>query len=61
MNIDDGLLNEASRITGITDKTALVREALRALVESESAKRVASLGGSEPELQSTPRRKTAVA
>lgn len=58
MNIDDGLLNEASRITGVTEKTVLVREALRALIERESAKRLASLGGSEPELQSTPRRKS---
>ena len=61
MNIDDGLLNEASRMTGVTEKTALVREALRALIERESAKRLASLGGSEANLQPVPRRKSSAA
>lgn len=61
MNIDDGLLSEASRMTGLTEKSVLVREALKALIERESAKRLASLGGSEPELQTVPRRKGSVA
>ena len=56
LNIDDRLLNEASRLTGIDGRTALVREGLRALIERESARRLASLGGSDPRLQSVPRR-----
>lgn len=58
LNIDDQLLNEAQRITGVTEKAALVREGLRALIERESARRLARLGGSEPQLESTPRRKS---
>ena len=58
LNIDDRLLDEASRLTGIDGRTTLVREGLRALVERESARRLASLGGSEPQLQSVPRRQT---
>ncbi len=58
MNIDDQLLGEAQRITGMTEKTALVREGLRALIERESARRLAKLGGSEPQLQTVPRRRT---
>jgi Arc/MetJ family transcription regulator len=41
LNIDDGLPSEAQRITGVTEKAALVREDLRALIESESARRLA--------------------
>ena len=58
LNIDDELLGEAQRITGVTEKAALVREGLRALIERESARRLAQLGGSEPQLQPVPRRKT---
>lgn len=58
LNIDDELLDEARRLTGITDKTALVREGLRALIERESARRLAQLGASEPQLESVPRRQT---
>ena len=58
LNIDDQLLDEAQRITGVTEKAALVREALRALIERESARRLAQLGGSEPELSPSPRRRT---
>lgn len=58
MNIDDQLLGEAQRITGMTEKTALVREGLRALIERESARRLAKLGGSEPQLQPVPRRQS---
>lgn len=57
LNIDDQLLLEAERITGISGKTALVREGLKALIERESARRLAKLGGSEPQLQSIPRRR----
>ena len=55
--LDDDLLMEAQRLTGATEKTALVREALRALIERESARRLARLGGSEPSLTEIPRRR----
>jgi len=55
LNIDDQLLDEAQRITGMTEKAALVREGLRALIERESARRLARLGGSESQLESVPR------
>lgn len=55
LNINDELLSEAQRLTGVTEKTALVREGLRALIERESAHRLARLGGSEPQLQAAPR------
>ncbi len=58
LNIDDQLLDEAQRITGVTEKTALVREGLKALIERESARRLARLGGSEPELKPVPRRQS---
>jgi Arc/MetJ family transcription regulator len=58
LNIDDRLLDEAQRITGMTEKAALVREGLRALIERESARRLARLGGSEPQLESVPRRQS---
>ena len=56
LNIDDQLLNEAQRITGMSEKASLVREGLRALIERESAQRLARLGGSEPQLEPVPRR-----
>ncbi|MGO9762670.1 MAG: type II toxin-antitoxin system VapB family antitoxin [Solirubrobacteraceae bacterium] len=56
--LDDDLLAEAQRLTGTSEKTALVREALRALVERESAKRLARLGGTEPALKGVPRRRS---
>jgi Arc/MetJ family transcription regulator len=58
LNIDDQLLEEAQRITGMTEKVALVREGLRALIERESARRLARLGGSEPQLEPIPRRQS---
>lgn len=59
--LDDDLLAKAQSFTRIQEKTALVREALRALIERESARRLARLGGSEPELVAPPRRKTTLA
>lgn len=59
--LDDDLVTEAQRLTGTTEKTALVRQALRALIERESARRLAQLAGSEPDAQPTPRRQTAPA
>lgn len=58
LNIDDQLLAEAQRITGVSEKAALVREGLRALIERESARRLARLGGSEPQLEPVPRRQS---
>ncbi len=55
--LDDDLLVEAQRLTGATEKTALVREALRALIERESARRLARLGGTEPAVIPIPRRR----
>jgi len=56
LNLDDTLIEKACRLTGLKEKSALVREGLKALVERESAHRLARLGGSEPELQPVPRR-----
>ena len=57
--LDDDLLAAAQRLTGTKEKTALVREALGALIERESARRLARLGGTEPALTDVPRRRTA--
>ncbi|MFA4926991.1 MAG: type II toxin-antitoxin system VapB family antitoxin [Patulibacter sp.] len=54
--LDDDLLAEAQRLTGTQEKTALVREAFRALIQRESALRLARLGGTEPQLRDIPRR-----
>lgn len=59
LSLDDDLLAEAQRLTGTTEKSALVREALRALIQRESARRLARLGGSQPDLSPTPRRRRA--
>lgn len=56
INIDDQLLEEAARLTGMKEKTALVRVSLMALIERENARRLARLGGSEPQLDEIPRR-----
>jgi Arc/MetJ family transcription regulator len=56
--LDDDLVAEAQRLTGTTEKTALVRKALGALIERESARRLARLGGTEPALADIPRRRT---
>jgi len=58
LNIDDALLEEAQQLTGLTEKVALVREGLRALIERESARRLANLGGSEPQLKAVSRRRS---
>jgi len=57
INLDDELLEEAQRITGVKGRTALVHEGLRALIERESARRLARLGGSEAQLRPVPRRR----
>lgn len=59
LTIDDELFAKAAALTGIQEKSALLREGLNVLIERESARRLAKLGASEPELKSTPRRKSA--
>ena len=54
--IDDALLAKAAGLTGLKERSALVREGLKALIERESARRLARLGGSEPDLQPVSRR-----
>jgi len=56
--IDDDLIDRAKRITGIKEKTALVRAGLEALIAREAARRLAALAGSEPNLRPIPRRRT---
>lgn len=56
LNIDDELLAKAQRVSGLKERTALVREGLKALIERESARRLAQLGGTEPQLLPVPRR-----
>ena len=58
LNIDDELLSEARRVTGVAEKTALVRAGLLALIERETARRLARLGGTEPQLRPVPRRQS---
>jgi len=55
--LDDDLVRIAQEFTGAAEKTALIREALKALIERESARRLASLGGTRPELKNIPRRR----
>jgi Arc/MetJ family transcription regulator len=57
INIDDDLLLKAGTLAGVSEKTSLVRLGLMALVEKESARRLARLGGSEPQLVPIPRRR----
>jgi Arc/MetJ family transcription regulator len=58
MALDDELVAEAQDLTGLKEKSALIREALKALIERESARRLARLGGSEPDLKAPPRRQS---
>lgn len=58
INLDDQLLEEAERLTGLSERTAIVREALSALIQRESARRLARLGGSEPGLDTPQRRRS---
>jgi Arc/MetJ family transcription regulator len=57
INLDDRLFDQAQRITGVKERTALIHEGLRALIQRESARRLARLGGSEPKLQPVRRRR----
>ena len=57
LNLDDELIEEARKLTGIEEKTALLHAGLQALVAREAAQRLAALGGSEPDLRPIPRRR----
>ena len=59
LNIEDSLINKASKITGIKEKTALVKLGLEALIARESSKRLARLGGTQKQLEAIPRRRGA--
>ena len=59
LNLEDKLINKASKLTGIKEKTSLVKLGLEALIARESSKRLAKLGGSEKKIKMTPRRRTA--
>jgi Arc/MetJ family transcription regulator len=58
LNIEDSLIDRASKMTGIKEKTTLVKLGLEALIARESAKRLAKLGGTEKQLKPIPRRRT---
>ena len=57
VTLDEALLAKASKLAGPLDRSALLHEGLRALIERESAKRLAKLGGSQPNLKAAPRRR----
>jgi len=57
LNIEDNLMEKASKMTGIKEKTALVKLGLEALIARESGKRLARLGGTQKHLEAIPRRK----
>jgi len=61
LNIDDDLYAKAVELTGVHEKTALLRESLKALIERESALRLSLLGGSEPDLRPISRRHSGLA
>lgn len=56
VTLDDELLSQAQEYTGLQEKSALIREALQALIQRESAYRLARLGGTEPNIKDIPRR-----
>lgn len=58
LNIDDDLIEEAERLTGIQEKTSLVRRGLEALIALESSRRLARLGGTEKAIRPIPRRRS---
>jgi Arc/MetJ family transcription regulator len=57
LNIDDSLLRNAAKLTGVEEKTSLVRMGLEALIAKESARRLANLGGTEKRLRGIRRRR----
>jgi Arc/MetJ family transcription regulator len=59
LNLDDALMEEAGEYTGLKEKTALLHEGLRALIQREAAARLIALGGKDPKASAAPRRKPA--
>ena len=59
LNLDEDLVAEVQRLTGVKERTAVIHEGLRALIERESSRRLARLGGSEPALSLAARRRAA--
>ncbi len=59
--LDDTLIEEARKLTGIQEKTALVHRGLKELIARESARKLAALGGSMPNMEPIPRRRSQVA
>jgi len=59
LNIEDDLIDKATQLTGIKEKTTIVKLGLEALIARESARRLAKLGGTQKQLQEIPRRKGA--
>ena len=57
VDLDDELLEKARQLSGIDERSALLREALRALIQREAARRLARLGGTQPEVELLPRRR----
>lgn len=58
VTLDDALVARAQALTGLEEKSTLIRAALTALVERESARRLARLGGSDPDATAPPRRRS---
>ncbi|MCK9494460.1 MAG: type II toxin-antitoxin system VapB family antitoxin [Dehalococcoidia bacterium] len=58
VTLDDELIEQAQRVTGVTERAALLRAGLLALIERESARRLARLGGTEPQLEDVSRRRS---
>lgn len=58
VNIDDELLAKASKLAGPMDRTTILSEGLKALIERESARRLARLGGTQPAIKAAPRRRS---
>ena len=59
LNLDDDLMARASKLTGIEEKTALIRAGLEALIARETARRLAAIGGSQPTFKAARRRRSA--
>ncbi len=60
VTLEDKLIADAQAYTGIEEKSALLREALKALIQREAAQRLRRLGGSDPDAAYTPRRRSAL-
>lgn len=57
VTLDEDLLSRAQLLSGVQERSALLKEALNALIQRESARRLARLGGTEPQLESVARRR----